>query len=227
MSKNTDKFADILKNGCIDLGLDLDDACYRRLLAYHALLVKWNQAYNLSAIRDPEEMLYKHLLDSLSIAPLLLSTSASQILDVGTGAGLPGLPLAICCPHKHLTLLDSAGKKTRFLTQVKQALNVVNVSVENRRVENHDKLNSYHIIISRAFASLSDMVSWCSHLLAENGEFWAMKGLFPETELSALGKNYKVESCSDLAVPGGIGERCIVRMSICDHAQLDSKFSRH
>ena len=182
-----------------------------KLLEYLSIFAKWNKTYNLSAIRQPEEMLSKHLLDSLSIAPFLAKEGTGErFIDVGTGGGLPGIPMAICFPEKSFTLLDSAGKKTRFLFQVKQALKLDNVTVENRRVESFQPDQLFDGVISRAFASLKDMTDGCSHLLKKNGRFWAMKGVMPKDELSELAKHYIVDACHELRVPGNIGERCLV-----------------
>ncbi|WP_245929448.1 16S rRNA (guanine(527)-N(7))-methyltransferase RsmG [Agarilytica rhodophyticola] len=187
------------------------------LLDYLELLIKWNSAYNLSAIRDPEQMLYKHLLDSLSVAPFVEGSLAKHFIDVGTGAGLPGIPLAICYEDKQFTLLDSAGKKTRFLQQVVHTLGLKNVKVVNTRVESYVPEQGYDVVISRAFASLTDMIQWCKHLLTPDGQFWAMKGVFPQDELSDVEKHYMVESCSKLQVPGDVGERCllIIKPKVC------------
>ncbi len=207
---NEIQFDKLLSEGGAELGVVLDDHTRRQLLHYLQLFIKWNQAYNLSAIRDPEEMLRKHLLDSLTIVPQLQAHPAAKIIDVGTGGGLPGIPLAICCPDKHFTLLDSAGKKTRFLLQILHTLGLKNVNVENTRVEKFRPDELFNIVVSRAFASVGDMLSGCNHLLFNGGEFWAMKGVFPQDELSELGSCYKVDSCSTFQVPGDIGERCLV-----------------
>lgn len=203
-------YAAILTRGLSDLGISIADKQLAALLDYHQRFIKWNQAYNLSAIRDPEEMVYKHLLDSLSVVSHVKRSSALRFIDVGTGGGLPGIPLAICFPERRFTLLDSAGKKTRFLQQTTFDMKLANVEVLNSRVEDFHPDTSFDVVISRAFATLYDMVSWCQHLIHDKGEFWAMKGVFPQDELSALQKNYKVESCSTLSVPGHIGERCLV-----------------
>jgi len=177
---------------------------------YLDLFLKWNAAYNLSAIRDPDEIITKHLLDSLSIAHLL---EGERFIDVGTGGGLPGIPLAIAFPERHFTLLDSAGKKTRFLFQVQQSLKLENVQIENCRVENFQPQDRYDGVISRAYASLADMTSHCEHLLVENGKFYAMKGVFPDHELSEMEKHYIFEAGHSLQVPGLEGERCLVVLS--------------
>ncbi len=203
-------FSTVLRAGAGELGLMLDDSIEQSLLDYLRLFIKWNQAYNLSAIRDPEEMLYKHILDSLAIVPQMQASTADRIIDVGTGGGLPGIPLALCCPDKHVTMLDSAGKKTRFLLQTIHTLGLKNANVENLRVEKYRPDVRFDIVVSRAFASIPDMIAGCEHLLSDAGEFWAMKGVFPKDELSQLGTCYKVGSCTTFQVPGNIGERCLV-----------------
>jgi len=182
------------------------------LLDYLEQLIKWNCAYNLSAVRDPLDMMYKHILDSLVIAPKLDKLAARRILDVGTGGGLPGMVLAICFPQRVFTLLDSAGKKTRFLRQTAHLLGLKNVHIEHRRVESYHPSQDVDLVLSRAFSSLQNMVDWCEHLLNEHTIIWAMKGLRPLDELSAVEKHYKVQIYSDLLVPGNIGERCLVEL---------------
>lgn len=177
------------------------------LMQYLALFEKWNCAYNLSAIRKRADMVSLHLLDSLTVAPYLTS---QRVIDVGTGAGLPGIPLAIVFPEKHFTLLDSAGKKTRFLFQVKQQLALNNVEIKNCRVENHQPAQLYDGVISRAFASLQDMTRVCRHLLASHGHLWAMKGVLPEDELREIAQEYTVEHCHFLKVPGVDAQRCLL-----------------
>ncbi|MGJ8686868.1 MAG: 16S rRNA (guanine(527)-N(7))-methyltransferase RsmG [Spongiibacteraceae bacterium] len=187
-----------LSVGITELQLDISAEQSQQLQEYLTLLQKWNQAYNLTAIRDPLDMVSKHLLDSLSIAPYV---TAQRCLDVGTGAGLPGIPLAILYPEKIFSLLDSNGKKTRFLIQVKAALGLDNVEVHCERVESLQDERGYDGIFSRAFASLPDMIAGCSDLLAENGRLYAMKGVFPENELSQLPKGFIVEHCYPIQVP--------------------------
>lgn len=197
----------LLVSGAQQLGLDLKLQQIDQLLAYLRLFDKWNHAFNLSAIREPAAMVKLHLLDSLSVAPVL---KGERFIDVGTGGGLPGIPLAIKFPRKSFTLLDSAGKKTRFLFQVKQELGLDNVTVENRRVEHYQPLQRFDGVISRAFASLPDMVNSCAHLLNEGGRFWAMKGQVPVEELKEIEAKYVLEHCYSLQVPGVEAQRCLL-----------------
>jgi len=200
----------LLESGIKHLDLTLSSRQVDLLLDYLGLFVKWNKAYNLSAIRDVDQMVIKHLLDSLTVIPYV---TAERLADVGTGGGLPGIPLAIAYPEKHFTLIDSAGKKTRFLFQVAQQLKLSNVEVLNCRVEAYQPNKKYDAVFSRAFASLRNMTASCQHLLGEGGKFLAMKGVFPEEELSELDKHYKVDSTHQLHVPGLSGERCLVVIS--------------
>lgn len=188
-----------LQRGAEQLGLSLSDAHLDALMNYLALLIKWNRAYNLTAVRDPGQMVARHLLDSLSVAPLL---TGQRILDVGTGPGLPGIPLAILYPECQFELLDSNGKKTRFLIEAKLQLGLSNVQVHCCRVESLRDEQGFDAITSRAFASLADMISGCEHLLTPAGKLFAMKGQYPEQELSRLPKHFIVEACHNLSVPG-------------------------
>lgn len=174
------------------------------LFQYLSLLNKWNAAYNLTAIRDMESMVTKHLLDSLAIRPWLKGDS---ILDVGTGAGLPGIPLAIAEPQRQFVLLDSNGKKIRFLREVKRQLALTNLEIVQFRVENYHPNQGFDTVTSRAFSSLEQMIFWTQHLIADQGMWLAMKGRYPDEELQALDKTYRVESYT---VNGLEGERCCV-----------------
>lgn len=174
-----------------------------QLLMYLGLLLKWNRAYNLTAIREPVDMVSRQLLDSLSILPLV---RGPQVLDVGTGAGLPGVPLAIMLPEMAFTLLDTNSKKTRFVNQVKLELGLDNLSVVHQRVEKFQSAVDYDTITSRAFASLEDMLQGSRHLLAAHGQWLAMKGQFPEQEIASLDPAYRVR-CELLSVPGESGSR--------------------
>lgn len=196
-----------LENGALEMGLNLQPLQVERLLEYLSLFSKWNKAYNLSAIRDTESMVSLHLLDSLSIYPYL---KGQRLIDVGTGGGLPGIPMAVMFPERSFTLLDSAGKKTRFLFQVTQSLGLDNVEVENCRVESFQPDALFDGVISRAFASLADMTGYCRHLLNENGRFWAMKGQFPTEELEYIAGDYTLEHQYPLKIAGLNAERCLL-----------------
>ena len=191
----------------IESGPDLAD----KLLQYLELLGRWNSAYNLTAVRDPLQMVYRHLLDSLAIAAYI-PVSARRLIDVGTGAGLPGVPLALLYPQQHYDLLDSNGKKTRFLFQVKTALGLDNITVHRERAERWEPQKTYDVVLSRAFASLVDMVKVCAHLCNGKGRFLAMKGTRPEQELAVLAGKCKVRQIHVLRVPGLDEDRHLIEL---------------
>jgi 16S rRNA (guanine527-N7)-methyltransferase len=171
------------------------------------LLQKWNGAYNLTAVKDLDDMLRLHLLDSLSIAPLLDKTT---YIDVGTGAGLPGLPLAIVCPDKHFTLLDTNSKRTRFMLQAKSDLGLTNITVVKARVEDYTGEADFDGVLSRAFASLIDMLKGCQHLLGPGGLFLAMKGLEPTAEYEQIPDYASLKKVYSLHVPEVNAERHLI-----------------
>ena len=193
-----------LADGLADLDQELDATRQQRLLTFLALLNKWNRAYNLTAVREPGQMVSRQLLDSLSILPFV---TADHLLDVGAGGGLPGIPLAIALPERRFTLLDSNSKKTRFLTQCVLELGLKNVDIVHGRAESCDPALRYQQISSRAFTALDNLVAWCGHLLADEGEFLAMKGQFPDDEVAALPVGWQVTSRQSLSVPGSDGDR--------------------
>lgn len=201
------RFAEQIEDGAKRLNLQLDSSTITKFTVYFEQFIKWNKAYNLSAIRDPDQIISKHLLDSLSIASLIEGT---RFVDVGTGGGLPGIPLAIVFPERAFTLLDSNGKKTRFLFQVKQQLELDNVEIVDQRVESYRPATLFDGVITRAYSSLKIMTESCDHLLDNGGRFWAMKGVFPQDELRQLEKRYIVEATFKLEVPGVDGERTLV-----------------
>jgi len=207
MSLVTARHAEELARGIQTLGLDIDAATQQRLLDYLALLAKWNKAYNLTAVRDVDEMVSRHLLDSLSIVPSFEAAGGERWLDVGSGGGMPGIPLAILFPGKSLTLLDSNGKKTRFLTQVKLELKLDNLQVIHSRVEAFQPEMPFNGIVSRAFSSLEDFTNWTRHLGDARTNWLAMKGIHPSDELAALPEDFRVEAERALAVPGCQGQR--------------------
>ena len=200
-----------LRQGCDALGLPADSTKVGQLMDYLELLLKWNRAYNLTAVRDPLEMVTRHLLDSLAIAPHL---SGQCFIDVGTGAGLPGVPMAILFPQREFHLLDSNGKKTRFLFQVKTALCLDNMTVHHARVESFKPSVRFDAVLSRAFASLQDMVAGCRHLLAPQGCFLAMKGAYPAAELETIAGQCEVQAVYPLDVPGLDEQRHLVVMTL-------------
>lgn len=200
---------EILVQGANEMKVNLTESQISNLLSYISEFDKWNKAYNLSAIRDIRQMVARHLLDSLSVVPYFLTTkhATERVIDVGTGGGLPGIPLAIMFPEKTFTLLDSAGKKTRFLFHVKTLLKLNNVNVENRRVEEFQPPQKFNAVISRAFASLQDMTEGCAHLLENNGVFLAMKGVYPQDELAPIATKIELLESIKLEVAETDGER--------------------
>ena len=206
MSLDTSSHAAELRDGAAQLGIELSDFQQQRLLDYLVLLNKWNKAYNLTAVRDPAEMVSRHLLDSLSVVPYAASGGA-RWLDVGSGGGMPGIPLAILFPERQFALLDSNGKKTRFLTQVKLELKLANVEVIHSRVEAFHPERPFTDITSRAFSSLDDFANWTRHLSDGDTRWLAMKGVQPDDELQALPEDFQLERCVVLKVPGCQGQR--------------------
>ena len=200
-----------LQQGCDDLKLSLGTDQQARLIDYLILLSKWNTAYNLTAVREEADMVTRHLLDSLAIAPFL---AGQRVLDVGTGAGLPGVPMAILFPQREFHLLDSNGKKTRFLFQVKTALRLDNMVVHQARVQSFRVVEPFDAVLSRAFASLQDMMHGCRHLLAPEGRLLAMKGAYPAEELDAIGQEGAQVAVHPLVVPGLGEHRHLVEIAL-------------
>lgn len=199
-----------LQIGAQQMGLELDKQACLKLLDYLTLLQKWNKVYNLSAIRDPEQMLVKHLLDSLAVVPFIQKAAPANLIDVGTGGGLPGIPLAIVCPQLPVALLDSNEKKTRFLVQVKAQLGLDNVQVFHCRVETHPC--QYDAVISRAFTALDNFVEITRPLLTDQGYWWAMKSQSVTQEIQSLPPGLVVDAVHQLFVPGLDAERYLVAM---------------
>ena len=198
-----------LQQGLAQMGIALPSAAQEKLLAYAALLYKWNKTFSLTAMREEEKAVSHHLLDSLAILPFV---AGGNLLDVGSGGGMPGIPLAIACPELQVMLLDSNSKKTAFLRQAVIELGLSNVAVHCGRVEQYDPAIRFAAITSRAFAELADFVSLSGHLLADGGSWLAMKGVWPEGEIARLPSAVRVECVHRLAVPGVDGERHLVVM---------------
>ncbi len=200
-----------LQQGCAALQLSVDERQQQQLLDYLSLLSRWNQTYNLTAVRDEAQMVTRHLLDSLAIAPYL---AGQRFLDVGTGAGLPGVPLAVLFPEREFHLLDSNGKKTRFLFQVKTVLCLDNMVVHHARVGSFQAAKPFDAVLSRAFASLPDMVHGCRHLLAPGGRLLAMKGVQPAQEMQAVSHECAEIVVHSLIVPGLDEQRHLVEIAL-------------
>ncbi len=197
-----------LSAGVLEMGLALNEAQIDQMLAYLALLSKWNAVYNLTAIRDPQEMVKQHLLDSLSAAPAFVD--ARNVLDVGAGGGLPGMMLAIAYPQTRISMIDTVSKKTAFLSQAKAELGLSNVTVFTGRVEQLEVTEKFDVITSRAFSELCNFINWSGHLLAEGGQFIAMKGVAPAQEIERLPAGWAVTGVQPLQVPGLNAERHLV-----------------
>lgn len=198
----------MLADGAASLQLDLNQQQITLLIDYLALLIKWNAVYNLTAVRDPAQMVIQHVLDSLAVVSAF--DGASNVLDVGAGGGLPGMVLAIARPDMQVAMIDTVHKKTAFLTQVKVELGLRNVTVHTARVEQLRVAQQFDVITSRAFAELADFINWSGHLLAPGGRFIAMKGVNPEQEISRLPAGWLVREVRALAVPGLQAERHLI-----------------
>jgi 16S rRNA (guanine527-N7)-methyltransferase len=196
-----------LARGIAALEPDLDAAVTAQLADYIGLLARWNEAYNLTAVRQPKEMVTRHVMDSLSILPFV---GDGRLLDVGTGAGLPGLVIAMACPGLPVVLLDSSGKKTRFVEHAVRRLGLANVRVVRARVETWRDEQGFGAVVSRAFASLGDFLGLAGHLLAHDGRMLAMKGELPEDELAALPDGWRLLGAHRLRVPGLEARRHLV-----------------
>ena len=211
-----DTAAATLQSGAAALGLALAETQFEQLLAYLALIQKWNQVYNLTAVRDPQEMLTHHLLDSLTaVAPLLRHTGGrpASVLDVGSGGGLPGIVLAICRPELEVRCVDTVGKKAAFIQQVAASLQLPNLQGVHARVESLP--GPFDVICCRAFAALPDFVRWSRQALAPSGVWMAMKGKLPQAEIDALPADVQVFHVEPLQVPGLDAERCLLWLRPC------------
>lgn len=203
---------DKIKQGLEAIACNLDADKLAKLTHYVELLNKWNKAFNLTAVRNVDEMVGRHIVDSLSTLPYV---QGKRIIDVGTGPGLPGIPLAICFPQTEFFLLDSNIKKTRFLTQCKLELNLSNVTVIHARAEEFLPVEKFDMVTSRAFAPLKNIINWCRHLVTEEGTFLAMKGPYPDDEIADLPEDYRLQRSIEVNIPGSDAERHLLVIGQC------------
>ena len=204
------QWRELIKTGSHALTIELTAQQLNLLVSYIEQLSKWNKAYNLTAVRDPLDMIKLHIFDSLAIIQCLTKLNGNRFIDIGTGAGLPGMVLAIVWPQKIVHLLDTNGKKTRFLTHFKHLHQLNNVEIINQRCENYLPELGYDVILSRAFATIKDMLNGCQQLVTLGGFFVAMKGIYPAAELEAMPANYSLLDCTVLQVPGVGAERHLI-----------------
>jgi len=208
----------LLRDGAKALALGLSDTQHAKLLDYLALMLTWNVVYNLTAVRDPRQMVTQHLLDAMAALPAF--AGAARVLDVGSGGGLPGVVLAIWAqeaePGMQLHLIDTVQKKTAFLTQVKAELQLANMRVHTGRVEKLQVKQKFDVITSRAFAELTDFVTWSGHLLAQGGRLIALKGQAPHDEIARLPADWRVEKLMPLQVPGLDAQRHLVFIGLAN-----------
>ena len=197
----------LLHDGLAAMGSVLPADAQAQLLAYVYLLEKWNRTYNLTAVRAPEQMIPRHLLDSLAILPYL---QGQRVLDMGTGAGLPGIPLAMARPDLDFVLLDSNAKKTRFVTQACAELGLKNIEITQERVEKYQPARPFDTLVSRAFSTIADMLVASRHLYGPGGQVLAMKGIYPQEELAAIPPGYEVRAAHALTIPGLQAARHVV-----------------
>ena len=196
-----------LENLLAQAEIQLTDLQKDQLIKLVQLLNKWNKAYNLTSVRDPQEMLVKHILDSIVVSPYL---QGDHFIDVGTGPGLPGLPLAIINPTKQFVLLDSLGKRISFIRNAVRELGLTNVEPVLSRVEEYQPAQKFDGVLSRAFASLKDMTDWCTYLPKQDGYFYALKGIYHEDEVQELDKKFEVKDVITLHVQELVGERHLI-----------------
>lgn len=199
----------LLQHNLSQLDISVSEQQQKKLIDYVLMMDKWNKAYNLTSVRDPKDMVLKHLVDSIVIAPHI---TGQNYIDVGTGPGLPGIPLAILHPDKTFILLDSLGKRVRFMKQVAYELKITNIQAVQSRVEDYQTTLPIDGVLSRAFASLKDMLHWCQHLVDSSGTFLALKGQLPEEEIRQLPAGYSLVEVIKLEVPGLEGDRHLIKI---------------
>ena len=205
------RLAPLLARGRRALRLDLPDPVPAKLVGLVRILARWGRAYNLTSVREPEEMVPHHLLDSLSILPYV---DGPRILDIGAGAGLPGIPLALARPDLRFVLLDGNAKKVRFMIQAVHELGLTNAEVVHARVEDYAPAERFPVLVARAFAAIPDMLARCRHLAAPGARLLAMKGVYPREELAALGDRYAAPRVEPLKVPGVDAARHLVIITL-------------
>lgn len=210
-----------LRDGATGLGMQLPESTLEQLSAYLALLTKWNRIYNLTAIRDEHKLVSHHLLDSLAVVNHL---PQGRLLDAGTGAGFPGVPIALAQPARPVTLLDSIQKKTAFLKHVITELGMKNVRVETTRVEHYQPADLFEVVISRAFAELDDFIRIAGHLVSPTGVMVAMKGIYPDQEISAVRAPWRVRSVFPLDVPQLQAQRHLVLLDRITEQKADGQW---
>ena len=201
-----------LANGLVELRIDVPESEQVRLIQYLGLIEKWNKVHNLTAIRDPQQMLAHHLLDSLAVLPHL--ETVRSLIDVGSGAGLPGIPLAIARPELTVALLDSSHKRLAFQQQCKAELGLINVTAIHSRVEDYQSGSGFDVVISRAFSDLSEFVQAARHLCAKQGRMLAMKGLYPHEEVAKLPKDVSLTQVTELRIPGLNANRHLLEIKV-------------
>jgi 16S rRNA (guanine527-N7)-methyltransferase len=199
----------LLKNKLLQTEIKVTEQQQIKLIEFIIMMNKWNKAYNLTSVRNPQEMVLKHLLDSIVIAPYI---TEKTYIDVGTGPGLPGIPLAILHPDKNFILLDSLGKRVRFMKQVAHELQINNIQAVQSRVEDYVSASPINGVLSRAFASLKDMLHWCQHLVDSSGSFLALKGQLPQQEIDDLPAGFVLKEVIKLSVPGVEGDRHLINI---------------
>ncbi|BAJ04316.1 16S rRNA (guanine(527)-N(7))-methyltransferase RsmG [Shewanella violacea] len=192
-----------------EMNLTATEQQKKQLVGFVEMLNKWNKAYNLTSVRDPKQMLIRHIMDSLAVSAHLVG---ERFIDVGTGPGLPGIPLAIMNPDKHFVLLDSLGKRIRFQKQVQFDLGIDNISSVESRVEAYEPEEKFDGVLSRAFASIEDMLHWCHHLPADNGCYYALKGQLAEDEMAKIPEGYELTDVIELCVPCLDEQRHLLRV---------------
>ena len=214
MSENKQKLINLLEGGCSHLGVDLVDNQVDKFIELTDLLIRWNKKINLTSITKPEEVITKHILDSLSLLP---HVHGNKVLDVGTGAGFPGVPLALMLPEVEFTLLDSNNKKITFIKHVAAKLGLTNLSATHSRIQDLKATQPFTSITARAFADLNDLLKWLPNVYDANTQILAMKGKMPESEIESLregvlSSQWSVQGIEPLLVPGLDAERCVVKL---------------